>query len=75
MLLFHPALPRRHTNPLPGCIPPAWVQVSVVDELGVPVKFVGVGEGIEDLQPFDPITFVDALFPEGGSAAAASADE
>lgn len=37
--------------------------VSVVDELGVPVKFVGVGEGIEDLQPFDPESFVDALFP------------
>lgn len=37
--------------------------VSVVDELGVPVKFVGVGEAIEDLQPFDPESFVDALFP------------
>lgn len=37
--------------------------VSVVDELGVPVKFVGVGEGIDDLQPFDPEGFVDALFP------------
>jgi fused signal recognition particle receptor len=42
----------------------------VVDELGVPVKFVGVGEGIDDLQPFDPVTFVDALFPEGPAAAA-----
>ena len=39
--------------------------VSVVDELGVPVKFVGVGEGIDDLQPFDPESFVDALFPQG----------
>lgn len=38
--------------------------VSVVDELGVPVKFVGVGEGIDDLQVFDPERFVDALFPE-----------
>lgn len=37
--------------------------VSVVDELGVPVKLVGVGEGLEDLQPFDPKSFVDALFP------------
>jgi fused signal recognition particle receptor len=36
----------------------------VVDELGVPVKFVGVGEGLEDLEPFDPDVFVDALFPE-----------
>ncbi|KAI3432381.1 hypothetical protein D9Q98_003937 [Chlorella vulgaris] len=47
--------------------------VSVVDELGVPVKFVGVGESISDLQPFDPATFVDALFPEVGSAVAAEA--
>lgn len=37
-------------------------QVSVVDELGIPVKFVGVGEGLEDLQPFDPEAFVDAIF-------------
>lgn len=37
--------------------------VSVVDQLGVPVKFVGVGEGIEDLQLFDPEAFVEALFP------------
>ena len=38
--------------------------VSVVDELGLPIKMVGVGEGVEDLQPFDPVSFVDALFPE-----------
>lgn len=37
--------------------------VSVVDELGIPVKFVGVGEGMEDLQTFEPTSFVDALFP------------
>lgn len=39
--------------------------VSVVDELKIPVKFVGVGEGLEDLQPFDPEAFVNALFPDG----------
>lgn len=38
--------------------------VSVVDELGIPVKFVGVGEGMQDLQTFDPKSFVDALFPD-----------
>ena len=38
--------------------------VSVVDELSVPVKFVGVGEAIDDLQTFDPVSFVDALFPD-----------
>lgn len=42
--------------------------VSVVDELGVPVKFVGVGEGIEDLKPFDAGLFVDALFPSQSAA-------
>ncbi|KAI3958379.1 hypothetical protein MKW98_011067 [Papaver atlanticum] len=39
-----------------GCV------VSVVDELGIPIKFVGVGEGVEDLQPFDAQAFVDAIF-------------
>ncbi|RXH93577.1 hypothetical protein DVH24_014153, partial [Malus domestica] len=41
-----------------GCV------VSVVNELGIPVKFVGVGEGVEDLQPFDPEAFVNAIFSE-----------
>ena len=35
--------------------------VSVVRDLGLPVKFIGVGEKIEDLREFDPSTFVDAL--------------
>lgn len=39
------------------------LQVSVVDELGIPVKFIGVGEGMEDLQPFDAEAFVEAIFP------------
>lgn len=34
----------------------------MVDELGIPVKFVGVGEGLSDLQPFDAEAFVDAIF-------------
>jgi len=38
--------------------------VGAVAELGVPIKFVGVGEGVADLQPFDAASFVDALFPE-----------
>ncbi len=37
---------------------------SLKKELGVPVKFVGVGEGMDDLQPFDPEEFVNALFAE-----------
>jgi len=36
--------------------------VAIGAELGLPVRFVGVGEGIEDLRPFDPQMFVDALF-------------
>lgn len=35
--------------------------VSVVKDLGLPVKFIGVGERIDDLRDFDPETFVDAL--------------
>ena len=38
--------------------------VGVVSELGIPVKFVGVGEQVDDLQPFDAEAFVEALFPE-----------
>ena len=45
--------------------------VSVVDELGLPVKFVGVGEGIEDLQAFDAPSFAGALFDKASKAAAA----
>jgi fused signal recognition particle receptor len=36
--------------------------IAIESELGVPVKLVGVGEGIEDLIPFDPAAFVRALF-------------
>jgi fused signal recognition particle receptor len=38
------------------------VIISIREELGVPVKYIGVGEDIEDLQPFDPERFVQALF-------------
>ena len=34
---------------------------AIAKEMGVPVKFVGLGEGIDDLQPFDPVAFVTAL--------------
>lgn len=36
--------------------------LSIKKELGIPVKFIGVGEGIEDLQPFDADQFVRAFF-------------
>ena len=38
--------------------------VSIESELDVPVKLAGVGEGIEDLEPFDPDAFVRSLFVE-----------
>jgi len=38
------------------------VVLSVHKELNLPVKFIGVGEGIEDLEPFDPDAFTRALF-------------
>jgi len=41
------------------------IVVAVQRELGVPVKLVGLGEGADDLAPFDPGAFVDALL--GGS--------
>jgi fused signal recognition particle receptor len=41
------------------------IVVRIVRELGVPIKAIGVGEKVEDLQAFDPVRFVDALVPEG----------
>lgn len=40
------------------------IVVNICKKLGVPVKFVGVGEGIDDLQVFDAKAFADALFGE-----------
>ena len=37
------------------------IVLAIAKELGVPVKFVGLGEGIDDLQPFDPAEFAQAL--------------
>jgi fused signal recognition particle receptor len=38
------------------------IAVAVVRELGVPIRYVGVGESLEDLLPFDPAAFAAALF-------------
>ena len=37
------------------------IALAIERELGIPIKLIGVGEGIDDLEPFDPKTFVDAL--------------
>ncbi len=38
------------------------IAVAIVSELNIPVKYIGVGEGIDDLERFNPEEFVDALF-------------
>jgi len=40
------------------------VAIAVERELGIPVKFIGIGEGIDDLIPFEPRAFVDALLED-----------
>ncbi len=52
------------------------IAVAIQSELQVPVKYIGVGETIDDLQEFDSDQFVNALFDvEGGSEEAAAEDE
>ena len=38
------------------------IVVAIRNEVNLPVKFVGLGETYEDIEPFDPDTFVAALF-------------
>lgn len=38
------------------------IVIAIRNQINIPVKFVGLGEGPEDLEPFDPETFVEALF-------------
>jgi fused signal recognition particle receptor len=38
------------------------IVVSICRELNVPLQYIGVGEGMEDLQRFDPESFAEALF-------------
>lgn len=45
------------------------IAVAIQSELNIPVKFIGVGEGIDDLQEFDPDSFVNALFDVDGIVA------
>lgn len=53
------------------------IVISIKNELGIPVKLIGVGEKIDDLQPFDSRMFVDALFDldEAKRKAAEKAEE
>ncbi|MCS5584449.1 MAG: signal recognition particle-docking protein FtsY, partial [Pseudomonadales bacterium] len=38
------------------------VAIAIAGELGLPIRYVGVGEGIRDLLPFTPEAYVEALF-------------
>jgi fused signal recognition particle receptor len=40
------------------------IVLAIADELGIPVKLIGVGETLEDLRPFDPTDFANALLAE-----------
>jgi fused signal recognition particle receptor len=44
------------------------VILGIVDQLKIPVRYIGVGEKIDDLQPFDPDEFVEALFENAEKA-------
>jgi fused signal recognition particle receptor len=43
------------------------IAVAIQSELGIPVKYIGVGESIDDLQKFDADQFVNALFSQSES--------
>ena len=43
------------------------VVLAIREDLDVPVKFIGVGEGVDDLQPFDPDDFARGIFGNNGS--------
>jgi fused signal recognition particle receptor len=42
------------------------IAVNISRELGIPIRFIGVGEGLDDLREFDAEEFVSALFDEAG---------
>jgi fused signal recognition particle receptor len=40
------------------------VVIGIKEELEIPVKFIGIGEAVDDLRPFDAEDFAEALFPD-----------
>jgi len=40
------------------------ILIAIAKESGLPIRYIGVGEKLEDLQVFDPQAYVDALLPE-----------
>ncbi|MGQ4878366.1 signal recognition particle-docking protein FtsY [Billgrantia sp. LNSP4103-1] len=45
---------------------------ALAKQLGTPIRFIGVGEGLDDLRPFEARDFVDALFDQGDEGAASA---
>ena len=43
--------------------------IGIRDQVGIPVKFIGVGEQVDDIEDFDPDAFVDALFEQPAGTA------
>ena len=43
------------------------IVIAIHNEIDIPVKFIGLGETMEDIEPFDPDKFVDALLANGNS--------
>lgn len=52
--------------------PKGGIVVAIKEELGIPVRYIGIGEGEDDLQVFSPVEFVDALLEEGVSVTASA---
>ena len=44
------------------------IVVAISSDLQIPVRYIGIGEGVDDLRPFDPDLFVEALFGQGDGA-------
>jgi len=43
------------------------ILLAIAGKLGVPVRFIGIGEGVDDMQPFRASEYVDALMPDANS--------
>jgi fused signal recognition particle receptor len=41
--------------------------IALADRFNIPIRYIGVGEGVDDLRPFDATAFVDALLPESSN--------
>jgi fused signal recognition particle receptor len=48
------------------------VVLGIIDEHKVPMRFIGMGERVEDLREFDAASFIEALFEKPGSESSAA---